>query len=124
MASSTELCFRSAREITGLVRKREASASEVLQMHLEQIERVNPRVNAISTLVPDHAREQAHRIDEDLARGRAVGPLAGLPIAIKDLVDTAGIRTTYGSPIYRAFVPEGDALFREARQGSGSHCHW
>ena len=120
MASSTELCFRSAREITGLVREREASASEVLEMHLEQIERVNPRVNAIPTLVPDHAREQAHRIDEDLAQGRAVGPLAGLPIAIKDLVDTAGIRTTYGSPIYRDFVPGEDALFVKRVREAGA----
>jgi amidase len=77
--------------------------------HLAQIERVNPKVNAIVTLVAEQALASAARADEDIARRRPLGPLHGLPVAHKDLVDTAGIRTTRGSPFYKDNVPTRDA---------------
>jgi amidase len=118
--NATGLCFKTATELVELVHRREVSVREVVMAHLEQIERVNPQVNAICTLVPDTALQQAERADEALARGAPPGPLFGLPIAIKDLVSTNGIRTTLGSPIYQDFVPDYDELFVERLKAAGA----
>jgi len=88
--------------------------------YLAQIDRINPKVNAIVTLLPDQAMEQADAADEALARGEEVGPLHGLPIAYKDLTPTQGIRTTFGSPIYADFVPDHDALIVERLKNEGA----
>ena len=102
------------------IRRREISASEVLEAHLTRIERVNPQVNAIVTLVAERARAQATAADEALSRGAEVGPLHGIPVLHKDLTDTAGVRTTYGSPLYRDHVPVADAVLVErCRQAGG-----
>ena len=93
-----------------LIRAGELSAREVLAAHLERIARVNPPVNAIVTLVPEMAAECALRADEAQARGGKLGPLHGLPVAHKDLAETRGIRTTFGSPLFRDYVPREDAL--------------
>ena len=106
----SDICFLTARELAQLIQQRALSALEVMQAHLAQIERVNPHVNAIVTLVAERALDHARKADEALARGDATGVLHGLPVAHKDLVDTAGIRTTYGSPIFKDHVPETDAL--------------
>ncbi len=98
----------------------EVSSVEVVGAHLERIEAVDPAVNAIVTLVPERALADAARADEARARGEALGPLHGLPIAIKDLVDTAGIRTTYGSPIYRDHVPAEDAPLVRRLKAAGA----
>jgi len=119
-AAASELCFKSAAELARLIQKRELTAAEVLAAHLRQIERVNPKVNAICTLVADQAREEAERADAALRRNEPVGPLHGLPIAIKDLVATKGIRTTYGSRIYKDFVPEQDDLLVERVKAAGA----
>ena len=113
-----DLCFTPAIQLAAMIRAKKVSAREVMQVHLAQIERVNPAVNAIVTLVADKAMADAAAADEELARGKPRGPLHGLPIAHKDLVDTKGIRTTRGSPFYRDHVPENDApiitLIRQA----------
>jgi len=119
-ASATELCFKTATELVELVRQREVSVRQVVMAHLEQIEQVNPQVNAVCTLVPDRALQQAEQADEALARGARPGPLFGLPIAVKDLVSTRGIRTTLGSPIYQDFVPGYDELFVERLKAAGA----
>jgi amidase len=104
-------------ELRRLLAAGEVSAVEVVGAHLERIEAVDPALNAIVTLVPERALAEAEEADSARARGETVGLLHGLPIAIKDLVDTAGIRTTYGSPIYRDHVPEQDAaLVRRLRR--------
>ena len=105
----SDLCFTSAIELARMIRTKNVSAREVVQAHLAQIERVNPTVNAVVTLVADRALADAAAADADLARGKVRGPLHGLPIAHKDLVATKGIRTTQGSPFYRDFVPDADA---------------
>lgn len=107
---NNELCFKSARELTQLVQTRQVSAEETLHCFLEHIETVNPTVNAIVTLAPEHALDLARNVDAKLAHGEPVGALAGLPIAHKDLVDTKGIRTTYGSRIYANHIPTSDDL--------------
>ena len=116
----SDICHLSAVEMARLVRARELSARELLSAHLAHIERVNPTVNAIVTLVPDQALEQARLADEAMARRRAVGPLHGLPIAHKDLQPTKGIRTTFGSPIFRDFMPAEDSLLVERVRQAGA----
>ena len=106
----SELCGMSAVELAARLARKDVSAREVMTAHLAQIERLNPKVNAIVTLVADQAMAGATRADEAIARGEAIGALHGLPVAHKDLVDTAGIRTTRGSPFYRDNVPARDAL--------------
>jgi amidase len=91
-----------------------------MEAHLAQIERVNPKVNAIVTLLPERALEHARRADESLARGDEIGPLHGLPIAHKDLVWTKGIRTTFGSPIFADFVPDQDEIIVERLRSAGA----
>ena len=108
-AAPSDLCFTPAIQLAAMIRDKKVSAREVMQAHLAQIERVNPAVNAIVTLVADRAMADAAAADEDLARGKLRGPLHGLPIAHKDLVATKGIRTTQGSPFFRDFVPDTDA---------------
>jgi len=115
-----ELCFLEACELARMIRRKEVSAREVLVAHLEQIERVNPRVNAIVTLVAEQAMEQAQRADEALARGGPIGPLHGLPVAHKDLHETRSIRTTYGSPLFGDFIPDQDALIVERSRQAGA----
>ncbi|MGH9666986.1 MAG: amidase, partial [Bryobacteraceae bacterium] len=113
-------CQLSAVELARKIRTKQLSAREVLAAHLRQIERVNSKVNAIVTLVPERAAECASRADDALARGEACGPLHGLPIAHKDLQLTAGIRTTFGSPIYRDFFPEEDSVLVERIRTAGA----
>jgi len=106
--------------MAALIRARKLSAREVMQAHLAQIERENPRVNAIVTLVAEQAMASALRADEAQARGESLGALHGLPVAIKDLVDTTGIRTTYGSPIFKDHVPDTDAIHVARIQQAGA----
>jgi amidase len=104
-----DLCFMPATELVSRMRRGQVSAREVMRAHLAQIDSLNPQVNAVVTLVAEAAMAAAARADEAIARKRPLGPLHGLPIAHKDLVDTAGIRTTRGSPFYRDNVPTKDA---------------
>ncbi len=116
----TDLCFQTATALARMIRAREVSVTEVTQAHLRQIERVNPKVNAIVTLTAERALDEARAKDAALARGESPGPLFGLPIVHKDLFVTRGSRTTYGSPIYRDYVPDHDALVVERTRGAGA----
>jgi amidase len=117
---SSDLCSLTATELARLIRTRAVSVTEVVQAHLAQIERVDSKVNAIVTLTGDRALAEARVKDAALAGGEAVGPLFGLPVAHKDLVPTRGIRTTFGSPIYRDNVPDQDALLVERLRAAGA----
>lgn len=118
--SSPEICFLTATELSRRIHARDLSAKEVMEAHLAQIERVNPRVNAIVTLLPERAMEQASAADKSLVRGRELGPLHGLPIAHKDLIPTRGIRTTFGSLAFKDFVPEEDGLIVKRLRKAGA----
>jgi len=117
---SDELCEMGAVDLAARIRRKDVSAKEVMSAHLARIERVNPKVNAIVTLVADRALADAGRADEQLARGEARGVLHGLPVAHKDLVDTAGIRTTRGSRFFQDFVPTRDALIVSRIRAAGA----
>ena len=114
------LCGLGAVELARRIRAKEISARDAVGAHLTQIERVNPGLNAIVTLVADRAMECARIADEAQARGERLGPLHGLPIAHKDLQLTNGIRTTFGSPVYKDFVPAEDALAVERLRHAGA----
>ena len=116
----TELIERSAVELAAMIRRREVSARELLAASLERIARVNPRLNAIVTLVPEMAEVWATEADRRTAAGEPLGPLHGLPIAHKDLELTAGIRTTKGSPLLADFVPDEDALIVQRLRAAGA----
>ncbi|HEX4985488.1 MAG TPA: amidase [Burkholderiales bacterium] len=117
---SEELCFLPAFELARRIRARQVSAVEVMDAHLAQIERVNPSVNAIVTLLPEAARAGARAVDDAIACGEDPGPLAGLPVAHKDLTPAKGVRTTFGSPIFRDFVPDADAIIVERLKKAGA----
>lgn len=117
---SADLCFEPATTLAGLIRGRKVSAATVLRAHLDRIEQVNPKVNAIVTTTFEQAERDAAAVDERLDRGEAVGPLAGLPVAHKDLTVTRGVRTTFGSPLFRDFVPDQDALVVERLKAAGA----
>ncbi|MCI0809108.1 MAG: amidase [Chloroflexi bacterium] len=116
----SDLIFKTAREQARLIADGEISSVELVGAHLEQIGKVNPVVNAMVTMVAESAMEQAGLADKARSTGEELGPLHGLPIAIKDLQDTAGILTTHGSPIYKDNVPARDALIVERVKNAGA----
>jgi amidase len=121
--SYSEIYFMTATELAQHIRAKELSAREVMEAHLAHIERVNPKVNAIVTHVPhEQIMSRVKAADEAIARGQEVGPLHGLPIAHKDLVPTRGLRTTWGSLIYKDFVPDRDGLIVERLRNAGAIC--
>jgi amidase len=106
----TDLCAYDAVTLAVMLRRREVCAREVIAAHVERIETVDETVNAVVTRTFDTALAQAALADDALARGEEPGPLHGLPVAHKDLFDTAGVRTTYGSVLFANHVPTRDAL--------------
>jgi len=105
----TQLPFRSATELAAAVRAREISSTELVDCYLGRIEKLNPGLGAVVTVDADRARREAAEADRRLAGGAAAGPLHGLPVTIKDCLETAGLRTTCGAPELAGHVPERDA---------------
>jgi amidase len=119
--ADAEICFRTATDLAALIRQRKVSAREVMAAHLRQIARLNPTWNAIVTLLPeDRLMEQARAADEALARGKLLGPLHGLPVAVKDAHEMRGVCTTFGSPLFRDYVPDFDCLVVEREKDAGA----
>jgi amidase len=107
--SDADLTRKSARELASLIRSRRISPVEVLDAHLDAIVRLNPEINAVVTLAAEQARGAAQAAETAVGKADTIGPLHGLPIGIKDITDTAGIRTTFGSPLFKNNVPDEDA---------------
>src|SRR3954454_9936301 len=103
-----DLCATPAVELARLIRARELSAAELLAAVLARIESVNPAINAIVTLAAEQAQAAAAGLDPRAAHGHFAAPLRGLQIAVKDLADPAGIRTTHGPPVFASHVPSFD----------------
>ncbi|HWZ45307.1 MAG TPA: amidase [Candidatus Saccharimonadales bacterium] len=119
-STAEEICFMEATALVELLRARKISSVEVMKAHLSHISRVNLKVNAFVTLVEEEQLlAQARAADDALAQGNWLGPLHGLPIGVKDLHATQGIRTTYGSPLYKDHVPEADCLLVEREKMAG-----
>jgi amidase len=115
-----DLCAKDAVTLAGMLRRREVSAREVIAAHIARIEALDGAVNAVVTRCFDAALAKAASADAALARGESTGLLHGLPVAHKDLVDTAGVRTTYGSPLFAENVPSRDALVVQRMSAAGA----
>lgn len=115
----TELWQISGLALGEAIAHREVSAVEVLDAIIARVEAVNPQVNAIVTLVAERAREEARAVDARIAAGEADGPLCGVPVSIKDLIETRDIGTTFGSRLRQDFVPDQDAVLVERLRAAG-----
>jgi amidase len=113
----TDLCFTPARQLARLLKTRKVSATELMRAFIARIERVNPKVNAIVTFLPEQALKAAKALDR---KKSLAGSLAGLPLAYKDLVPTKGVRTTFGSLIFEKHVPQEDHLIVERLGAAGA----
>jgi amidase len=112
-----EVCFKPARTLARLLRERRISATEVMRAFIAQIERVNPKVNAIVTFLPEEGLKAAKALDQ---KKSFAGPFVGLPIAIKDVIPTKGVRTTWGSLVYKDHVPAEDHIMAERLKAAGA----
>ena len=108
MSANEELLVLSALELRRRIGSKEISPVELLEACIARIERINPAVNAVTAVCYDRARSEAKAAEQAVMKGEALGLLHGLPTGIKDLDETGGLLTTYGSPLYREFVPERD----------------
>jgi len=120
MRDNEELCYMPATELTRAIRKKALSPVEVLEAVLDRIERLNPTLNAYVTVTAEHARQAARKAEAAVMRGDELGILHGVPVSIKDLVFTKGVRTTMGSMLYEHFVPEEDAVVVEKLRQAGA----
>ena len=104
-----DIVFTTATELAQMIREKEVSAVEVLDAYLQQIDKYNERINAIATLDSERAKNRAIEADEALARGENWGALHGVPVTIKDTLETAGLLTTAGYPPLKNYIPSEDA---------------
>ncbi|MDN6123308.1 MAG: amidase, partial [Brevibacterium sp.] len=116
---SEELRWLSTRELAKKIATTEISAREALSDHLARIDAINPAINAVVTRDDEAASARASAADEAVARGEPIGPLHGVPMTHKDTHDTAGLRTTWGSPIMADRVPETDSLIISRLKAAG-----
>lgn len=117
--SPQEIAYLSATELRQLIERRELSPVEVVTACLAQIEQHNPQFNAVCTL-SEHALSEARQAEQAVLRGEPLGLLHGLPVGIKDVTETAGLRTTYGSPVYADHIPARDALVVQRLKQAGA----
>jgi amidase len=117
--SRADLADRTAADLRRLIVAREVSAREVVESALERVQRLNGRINAVVTLNP-RALDEARALDDRMSRGEDPGPLCGIPVGIKDVTPVAGLRTTFGSPLYADYVPESDALVVQRLREAGA----
>ena len=115
-----DLPFLPATELASLIKAREVSPVEVVAAYLERIDRLNPKLNAFITVCHDQAMEASRQAESDLMRGHVGGALFGVPVAVKDQIQTRGIRTTLGSPVYLDSVPTEDAAVIAKLKQSGA----
>ena len=115
-----EICYLSATDMANAIKTRKLSPVEIMEAILHRIERLNPKVNAYCTLVAESAMKQARQAEAMVLRGEKLGPLHGVPVSIKDLIFTGGIRTTAGSRIYQNFIPKQDAIAVERLKAAGA----
>lgn len=116
----TDLAYTSAAELARLIRTKEVSPVEIVEQSLLRIEALNPLVNAFCTVVAEQARAAAKEAEEKVMRGEDLGPLHGVPVAIKDLTLTAGIRTTFGCLVFKDYIPDKDAICVERIKEAGA----
>jgi aspartyl-tRNA(Asn)/glutamyl-tRNA(Gln) amidotransferase subunit A len=119
-SSDNEICRMDAASLARCIKAKELSALEATEAVLRRMDALEPYVHAFCTPTPEHARAAAQSIDAKLAKGEAIGPLAGVPVGIKDLVATKGIKTIMGSFLYKDFVPDEDDIVVERLKAAGA----
>ena len=112
--------FMPATEMIAAIKKKTLSPREIVEALLGRVEKINPKVNAYCTVVPEMALEAAKKAEAEIRQGGKLGPLHGIPVSIKDLTLTAGIRTTFGSKIFEHHVPTEDALIVQRLKAAGA----
>src|SRR6266508_5040219 len=118
---SDELCFTPATELVARMRRRDVSPVEVVDAFLARIDARNHETNAYVTVLHEDARRRASIAEQAILAGRLLGPLHGLPIAIKDLYDfKAGVRNTFGSKVFADFVPQETVTYVERLESAGA----
>ena len=105
---SLEICYMSAGSLSKLVENKKVSPVEIVDAHLSRIDATEPILNSFITLLADESRIAARQAEKDIQSGKYKGPLHGIPVALKDLYNTAGVRTTSGSKIFDTFIPAED----------------
>jgi aspartyl-tRNA(Asn)/glutamyl-tRNA(Gln) amidotransferase subunit A len=118
--TSQDICWMSARELARAIREKDLSPVEVVTGILDRIGVVNPKLNAYVTVTADSALDEARRAEDDVMQGRDLGPLHGVPLSIKDLMFTKGVRTTMGSRLLENFVPDEDAVIVSRLKSAGA----
>jgi len=116
----TEICYMSTVDMAQAIKTRKLSPVEVINAILSRIERLNPKINAYCTLPVESARRQAREAEAKVMKGDKLGPLHGVPMSIKDLTYTEGVRTTSGSKMYENFIPDHDAIIVERLKAAGA----
>ncbi|WP_209125269.1 amidase [Alkalihalobacillus sp. BA299] len=106
-------------ELSSLIKSRQVSSVEVVEAHLSRIDEINPKINAFCTVVHDEAISAAKAADKAMMKGATLGPLHGIPIALKDLTLTKGVRTTRGSRLFENFIPNEDAVLVKRMKSAG-----
>lgn len=107
---ATDLHFKPAYELAAMIRRRELKPSELMEATIGRLEKVNPKINAFVALRAEQAMDEARALDEKIARKEEVGPIAGLPLGVKDLEDAAGLATTLGSVPFKNNMPKQDSV--------------
>jgi aspartyl-tRNA(Asn)/glutamyl-tRNA(Gln) amidotransferase subunit A len=120
MTAGDEICQMDASSLARQVAAKQVSPVEAVDAVLDRLDRLDPHLHIFATVTPDRARQEAKRIEADIAAGREVGPLAGVPTGVKDLIYTKGIRTASGSNAYADFVPDEDDVVVERINAAGA----
>ncbi len=120
MKLANEICRMDAVTLAAHIRAKQLSPVEIVEAVLDRMARLEPELHAFCTPVPELARAAAKQIEADIVAGRDLGPLAGVPVSIKDLIFTKGIRTTSGSVVFRDFIPDEDDVAVERLKASGA----
>ena len=116
----SDVPFLSASELSELIKNRTVSPVEAVEAYLDRIDKLNNKLFAYLTVCREEALEAAREAEQALTRGAILGPLHGVPFAVKDQLNTAGIRTTSGTPIFKDFVPDEDATVIAKLKSAGA----
>ena len=118
--SDTDIAFSPVTKLSRWIEQRKLTSTRLTQIYLERIQQFDPKLRCVITLTADHAMEQAMKADAETAAGKYRGPLHGIPFGVKDLLDTAGIPTTYGAEPFRNRVPKGDSAVVKRLNDAGA----
>jgi Asp-tRNA(Asn)/Glu-tRNA(Gln) amidotransferase A subunit family amidase len=119
-ASDEDIAFAPVAKLSRWVEGKKISSTRLTQIYLNRLQKYDPKLRCVITLTADHAMEQAKQADAEIAAGKYRGPLHGIPFGVKDLLDTAGIPTTYGAEPYRARVPKEDGAVVKRLNDAGA----